>query len=183
MVKFEMQSRILLPLFAFIVFCSNILAGPREFNYQVLETPVKMNVRATAYTHTELDHLVYGRRSAYGNYLQATEEYNSAAADWSFLPIGTVFRIKGIPTMFVIDDYGSALINKNTVDLYFETQAEMHQWGAKMVDIEILRIGDFRQSYLILLDRIRWPHCYSMAKRIYDRYQEEEKTKEKVAEN
>lgn len=183
MVKLAMRLRKIAYLLSIILFCSSLEAEPKKFNFQVLQNPMKMNVRATAYTHTELDHLIYGRRSAYGSYLQSSEKYTSAAADWSFLPLGTVFRIKGNPTIFVIDDYGSALINKNTVDLYFKTHAEMNQWGARKVEIEILRVGDFRQSYLILRDRCRWPHCYAMAKRIYERYQKEAEATKQVAEN
>lgn len=144
-----------------------------NYSFRVLEKPLVLEVRATAYTHTEADHLAYGKLSAYGNVLRSGEEYNSAAADWSFLPMGTVFRIKGYgPTYFVVDDYGSALTGKGVVDLYFETAEEMNRWGARKVEIEILRVGDYRASYKILLDRIRYRHCYQMAKSIYDRYQE-----------
>lgn len=143
-----------------------------NYNFRVLEKPLVLEVRATAYTHTEADHLAYGKLSAYGNVLRSGEGYNSAAADWSFLPMGTVFRIKGHgPTYFVIDDYGSALTGKGIVDLYFETREEMNRWGARKVEIEILRVGDYRASYRILLDRVAYRHCYQMAKRIYDRYQ------------
>jgi 3D (Asp-Asp-Asp) domain-containing protein len=158
-------------------------AGPK-FDFKVLSEPLVMPVRATAYTHTEPDHIAYGRLSAYGNYLKTGEAYHSVAADWSFLPVGSVFRIKGYgPTIFVVDDYGSALTGKDTVDLYFETPEEMNQWGARNVEIEILRIGDFRKSYLILRERARWPHCYVMAKQIYDRYQKLAEEKKAVAKN
>ncbi len=155
-----------------------------SFDFKVLTEPLVMEVRATAYTHTEPDHITYGRLSAYGSYLRTGEAYHSAAADWSFMPVGSVFRIKGYgPTIFVVDDYGSALTGKDTVDLYFETQAEMNQWGARKVEIEILRIGDFRKSYLILRERARWPHCYVMAKKIYDFYQKPAEEKEAVVKN
>lgn len=170
-----MPPRLIPVLLLAVLLTSPVLASPK-FNFYIPEKPLLMNVRATAYTHTEPDHIVYGRLSAYGNYLKATEEYHSAAADWSFLPMGTVFRIKGYgPTLFVVDDYGSALTGKETVDLYFETYAEMNQWGARKVEIEVLRIGDYRASYMILRERARWPHCYEMAKRIYDRHQKAEK--------
>lgn len=167
-----MLSRALPLLLFFTLFTGPLVASPKKFQFSVLEEPVEMKVRTTAYTHTEPDHIIYGKLSAYGSYLQASEAYTSAAADWSFLPIGTVFRIKNYgPTLFVIDDYGSALTGKETVDLYFETQAEMNRWGARNVEIEILRLGDYRASYMILRERAHWPHCYAMAKKIYDRYQ------------
>ena len=156
------------------------IAKPK-FNYRVLEKPMLMKVRATAYTHTEPDHLAFGKHSAYGSYLRTGEKYHSAAADWSFLPIGTVFRMKEFgPTLFVVDDYGSALTGKGTVDIYFETEKEMNEWGAKNVEIEILRVGDYRASYMILRERARWPHCYKMAKRIYDRFEKLRKAAEEA---
>ena len=42
----------------------------------------------------------------------------SAAADWSRYPVGTRFRIVGKPYEYVIDDYGSALVGTDTIDLY-----------------------------------------------------------------
>jgi hypothetical protein len=53
----------------------------------------------------------------------------------------------------------------------------MNEWGARKVEIEILRVGDYRASYMILRDRARWPHCYTMAKKIFDRYQRKKQDK------
>ena len=54
-------------------------------------------VRTTAYTASEPDHLIYGSQNATGTQLRYTDHVRSAAADWSFYPVGTVFRIKGLP--------------------------------------------------------------------------------------
>ena len=164
----------------FCLFGSDWANGKDKFEFRILKEPLLLNVRATAYTHTEPDHLRYGKLSAYGSYLRTGEKYHSAAADWSFLPIGTVFRIKGYgPTHFVVDDYGSALTGRSTVDIYFETEEEMHRWGARRVQIEVLRIGDYRASYMILRERTQFRHCYEMAKRIYDRYDRSQKSTQK----
>ena len=66
-------------------------------------------VRTTAYTCSEDDHLIYGDKNATGTTLRYTDRVRSAAADWSFYPVGTTFRIKGLPYLYVVDDYGSAL--------------------------------------------------------------------------
>ena len=171
-------------LFRLLLTCSLCLTldhldAEDKFTYQVLKEPLTIPVRATAYTHTEPDHLRYGKLSAYGSSLQTGEAYHSAAADWSFLPLGTVFQIEEFgSTYFVVDDYGSALTGKGTVDIYFETQKEMNEWGARQIEIKVLRIGDFRASYMILRERAGFPHCYEMAKRIYDQFEEIQKRKD-----
>jgi len=125
-----------------------------------------LQVRATAYTHTEPDHLPYGKKSALGTELRFTKEYHSAAADWSFFPLGTVFRIRGYDRLFVVDDYGSALVGKPTVDIYFDTMAGMKRWGARQVWIEVVRFGSFHESRKILAARANHAHCRAMLARM-----------------
>src|SRR6478672_13822415 len=74
-------------------------------------------VKTTAYTHTESDHKKYKQDSAVGSTLKYGNT-RSAAADWSVYPVGTVFKIQGDNHMYEIDDYGSALVGTNTIDLY-----------------------------------------------------------------
>jgi len=125
-----------------------------------------LQVRATAYNHTEPDHLPYGKKSALGTELRFTPEYHSAAADWSFFPLGTVFRIRGYDRLFVVDDYGSALVGKPTVDIYFDTIAGMKRWGARQVWIEVVRFGSFHESRKILASRANHAHCRAMLARM-----------------
>ena len=120
------------------------------------------NVRTTAYTHSESDHLKYGRKNAIGTRLQYTGDYTSAASDWSHLPVGTKFKIEGIDKIFIIDDYGSALVGRETVDLYYPTRRGMNNWGLRHVDIEILEFGDYEKSREILTERRGWRHCRKM---------------------
>ena len=86
-------------------------------------------VRTTAYTSTESDHLIYGDKNATGTTLRYTNRVRSAAADWSFYPVGTTFRIKGLPYLYVVDDYGSALTGTGTIDIYKPTKEIMGLWG------------------------------------------------------
>ena len=75
------------------------------------------SVRTTAYTHSESDHIIYGARTAVGTNLKYGN-VRSAAADWSVFPVGTIFQIEGLPYVYQVDDYGSALVGTNTIDLY-----------------------------------------------------------------
>lgn len=125
----------------------------------------KKTVRTTAYTHTESDHLIYGRKNAIGTRLQYGR-VKSAAADWSVFPLGTKFRISGDPSLYVVDDYGSALVGTKTIDLYKPSKRAMNHWGVRHVDIKIVRKGCFKKSYEVLRDRTRHKHVRSMIYRI-----------------
>jgi 3D (Asp-Asp-Asp) domain-containing protein len=119
-------------------------------------------VRTTAYTCSEADHIQYGSKNAAGTYLRYSEKVRSAAADWSFYPVGTVFRIKGMPQLYVVDDYGSALTGTGTIDMYKPSRAMMNQWGRRNVEISIVQWGSFERSAEILKDRTKFPHCRQM---------------------
>src|SRR5580658_9499832 len=66
-----------------------------------------VQVKTTAYCHTERAHRRYGKSNAVDGRLAAAE-LNSAAADWSRFPVGTKFRVVGTNRLYVVDDYGSA---------------------------------------------------------------------------
>ena len=115
----------------------------------------RMYVRTTAYHHSEPG----GRVTAVGGYLKPT---HSAAADWSWLPAGTRFRILETGEDYVVEDYGSALIGRYTIDLYKSTRAEMNRWGVRYVNIEILQLGSYPTSLAVLLPRQKYPHVRAM---------------------
>lgn len=119
-------------------------------------------VRTTAYTHSESDHVRYGVRSAFGTALRYTDTVRSAAADWSIYPLGTQFRIKGQPYIYVIDDYGSALVGTGTIDIYHPSRTLMRQWATRCVEIEILRWGSAQKSMQMLSARTKARHCARM---------------------
>ena len=119
-------------------------------------------VRTTAYTCSEDDHLVYGSKNATGTPLRYTNRVRSAAADWSFYPVGTTFRIKGLPYLYVVDDYGSALTGTGTVDLYKPNKEVMNLWGRRNVELTIVQWGSFTRSAEILSQRTKFPHCKQM---------------------
>jgi len=118
-----------------------------------------MMVRTTAYTHSESDHLQYGRKSAAGNTLQYGSQVRSAAADWSKYPLGTRFMIEGLPYEYVVDDYGSALVGTETIDIYKPEKGTMNDWGVRNVPIRVLEWGSFEESRKILDERKNVRHA------------------------
>jgi len=123
------------------------------------------NVRTTAYTHTERDHIKYGKKTAEGGQLKYGST-RSAAADWSVYPVGTVFKVEGEPYLYEVDDYGSALVGTNTIDLYKPSKTEMNQHGVKHVNIKVLRWGSYQRSLVIMKPRSKYQHIRQMVNRI-----------------
>jgi len=122
-----------------------------------------VEVKTTAYCHTERAHRRYGKRNAVDGRLAAAE-FNSAAADWSRFPMGTKFRIVASNRLYVVDDYGSALVGTNTIDLYMPSRREMVSWGSRKVTIELLEVGSYQQSLKILKPRCRVTYVRHMVK-------------------
>lgn len=100
--------------------------------------------------------------NAAGTPLRYTDRVRSAAADWAVYPVGTVFRIKGMKQLFVVDDYGSALTGTNTVDIYTPSKAHMGVWGRRNVELTVVQWGSFSRSAEILSKRTHHPHCAKM---------------------
>src|SRR5436309_15859055 len=99
------------------------------------------NVRTTAYTRIEKG----GHRNAIGTYLSG-RHVMSAASDWSRFPLGTRFRVVDTKEEYIIDDYGTALVGTETIDLYKLNRLEMQRWGVRHVDIDILQWGSAEES-------------------------------------
>ena len=118
-------------------------------------------VRTTAYTHTEDDHIQYTNHNALGGCLQCGA-INSAAADWSRWPAGTIFRIQETGEIFQVDDYGWALAGTNTIDLYKPSRRAMNAWGVRHVTIENLQWGDPHRSLALLRQRSKYRHIRRM---------------------
>lgn len=132
-------------------------------------------VRTTAYTHTEADHLEHGRKTASGTILRNDKSYTSAAADWSKYPLGTKFKIKGMDTTFVVDDYGRALVGTETIDLYHPSKSSMNRWGVRHVDIQVVELGDYQRSREILAQRTQFAHVRKMLSSIDQQEKSERK--------
>jgi len=123
------------------------------------------HVRTTAYFDGEADHLRYTNHNALGSTLRYGH-INSAAADWSRWPAGTMFTILQTRQTFVVDDYGWDLAGTNTIDLYKPSRELMDAWGVRHVDIQILQWGDPRLSYDTLSQRSGYAHVNRMLKEL-----------------
>lgn len=151
-----------------------LFAGCAERSLPVYEPPLPrsqfMKVRTTAYTHTEADHLRYGKSNAIGTTLVGDGVIRSAAADWARWPAGTRFLIMSTGQVYQVDDYGWALSGRNTIDLYCPSWGEMNTWGVRRVTIQILRWGDPWASYRILRPRSDYAHVRRMLAEIRNFY-------------
>jgi 3D (Asp-Asp-Asp) domain-containing protein len=116
-------------------------------------------VRTTAYTHSERGG--GGPRNALGKRLSG-ERVKSAASDWSRFPLGTHFRIASTNEEYIIDDYGTALIGTDTIDLYKTNRLAMKQWGVRHVDIAILEWGSEEESLKVLGPRCKHGYVQKM---------------------
>src|SRR3954467_7873750 len=114
-------------------------------------------VRTTAYCSRERG----GNRNAVGQYLSG-RHVMSAASDWSRFPLGTRFRIVGTNEEYIIDDYGTALVGTNTIDLYKPSRLEMKRWGVRNVDIDVLQWGSEEESLKVLGPRMKHAQVQKM---------------------
>ena len=118
-------------------------------------------VRTTSYSHQENEAGAEGRLNAMGTTLKYGR-VRSAAADWSRYPVGTAFRIKGLPHVYVVDDYGRSLAGTNTIDIYHPTLKLMRRWATRDVEINVVRWGSWEQSANLLRGRTKYAHCAMM---------------------
>ena len=128
---------------------TNATAGPRG----------QREVRTTAYTGSR--HAA--AKNANDSQLESGQ-FNSAAADWSRFPLGTKFNICGTDKMYVVDDYGPALVGTNKIDLYMPSRREMHDWGVRKVTINIIESGSYDRSLALLKPRKHVSYVRRMVK-------------------
>ncbi|MBT8036450.1 MAG: 3D domain-containing protein [Verrucomicrobiae bacterium] len=118
-------------------------------------------VRTTSYSHMENEVGAPGRMNAAGGILKYGS-VRSAAADWSVYPLGTKFRVKGQPHIYVVDDYGSALAGTNTIDIFKPSLRLMRKWGTRKTEITVIQWGSYERSARMLKGRTRYHHCNKM---------------------
>ncbi len=128
-------------------------------NYSIKD--MERFVRTTAYSDAENEPGAVGNLNAAGTTLKYGN-VRSAAADWSIYPLGTKFKIKGLPHTYIVDDYGSALVGTNTVDIYHPSLKLMRKWGTRPVELNIIEMGDWHKSAKLLKGRTKYAHCNSM---------------------
>jgi hypothetical protein len=79
------------------------------------------------------------------------------------MPVGTRFRLVSTGREYVVEDFGSALVGRETIDLFFPTFASMHEWGTRSVEIDILEWGSFPISKMLLDRRLDVSYVRRMA--------------------
>jgi 3D (Asp-Asp-Asp) domain-containing protein len=144
----------------FAVLLGALLASCASQSRQIVSSSAAhrmTNVRTTAYSRQEKG----GGHNATGSYLSG-RNVMSAASDWSRFPLGTRFRIVSTSEEYVIDDYGSALIGTNTIDLYKPSRLDMKRWGVRRVDIDVLQWGSNEQSLKVLAPRAKHGYVRQM---------------------
>lgn len=117
-----------------------------------------ITVRTTAYTQSEAG----GSKNAVEGRLHFGGSEYSAASDWSWLPLGTRFKLLSTGHEYVIEDYGSALVGKRTIDLFFPSRKQVRGWGVRNEQIEILEWGSEAMSLKLLSGRCRNSHVAVM---------------------
>jgi 3D (Asp-Asp-Asp) domain-containing protein len=117
-----------------------------------------LTVRTTAYTQTEAG----GAKNAIGGRLHFGGTEYSAASDWSWLPLGTRFKLLSSGHEYVIEDYGSALVGKQTIDLFFPQRASVRSWGVRHEQIQIVEWGSEAMSLKLLAGRCKNSHVKVM---------------------
>lgn len=110
-------------------------------------------VKATAYSVGSRCNGEYAGRTALGGRLKAEGEVRSAAADWSKWPVGTRFRVRETGQVYVVEDYGRALVGTETLDLCKGTEVQVVRWGVRRVTVEVLEWGSKEKSLRILEGR------------------------------
>ncbi len=129
------------------------------------EVKTAVRAKASAYSSGAACNGQWARRNAIGKPLRSGA-VNSAAADWSRYPVGTKFRVKETGKVYQVDDYGSAMVGRNKVDLYTPSQASMNRWGVRDVTLEILEWGCPEKSLAILQPRARRGYIREMVSRL-----------------
>lgn len=118
-------------------------------------------VRTTSFSHMENEPGAYGRMNASGSILKYGA-VRSAAADWSVYPVGTTFKIKGLPYTYVVDDYGSSLVGTNTLDIFHPSLQSMQEWATRNVEIHVVHWGSWERTANLLKGRTQHSHCAQM---------------------
>jgi len=141
--------------------CSTVGAAKKPAAAASVPKAETVPVVATAYGASAKCNSIWAGKNAIGGRLKSGE-VTSAAADWSRFPVGTKFRVKETGRVYVVDDYGSAMVGKDKVDLFKTNYRDVYRWGVREVNLEIIEWGSFEKSLTILKPRSRSRHVKTM---------------------
>jgi hypothetical protein len=77
---------------------------------------------------------------------------------------------------YVIEDYGSALVGRQTIDLYVPSMSEVNKWGVRNMEIEILEWGSKAMSLKLLKPRATRGYIQTMVAALEKAVPPEERT-------
>jgi 3D (Asp-Asp-Asp) domain-containing protein len=129
-------------------------------------------VLATAYSSGAACNGAWSGRNAVGGRLKSGK-VNSAAADWSRFPLGTKFRVVETGKVYVVDDYGSAMVGKDKVDLFMADYGQVRRWGKRNVTLEIIEWGCPERSLEVLKPRSKAPYIRQMVRDLRHRVEDQ----------
>ena len=158
------MSRLAVVLVAAVAFLSPASAGTAK-PVRASAAPRTVSVVATAYGAAGKCNGEWAGRNAIGGRLKSGA-VTSAAADWSRFPLGTKFRVKETGRVYVVDDYGSAMVGKDKVDLFKSSYRDVDRWGVRRVQLEIIEWGSPERSLAVLKPRSRSRHVRAMVEQL-----------------
>lgn len=123
-------------------------------------------VRTVSYTIKTSNNGLSDEMNASGSKYRYDDKVRSAAADWSFYPVGTTFRIKGLPYLYEIDDYQFNLVGTGSVAIFKPNEEVRTQWGTRNVNLSVTQWGSFTKAAKILESRTENENCKKMLKNI-----------------
>lgn len=103
----------------------------------------KYRMKATAYTESYKDtgkqpgDRYFGITASGTRVKRNPEGYSTVAVDPSVIPLGTKLYINGYGYA-IAEDIGGA-IKGNKIDLYFNSDSHVHNWGVKYVDVYVIK--------------------------------------------
>lgn len=69
----------------------------------------------------------------------------------------------------MVDDYGSAMVGRDKVDLYKPDYKSVNEWGVRSVTLDVLKWGDWQRSLAVLRPRARYAHVREMVRSLETR--------------
>jgi 3D (Asp-Asp-Asp) domain-containing protein len=145
---------------------------PAEPAPETAKAKDEVPVLATAYSSGAACNGAWSGRNAVGGRLKSGK-VNSAAADWSRFPLGTKFRVVETGKVYVVDDYGSAMVGKDKVDLFMADYGQVRRWGKRNVTLEIIEWGCPERSLEVLKPRSKAPYIRQMVRDLRHRVEDQ----------
>jgi 3D (Asp-Asp-Asp) domain-containing protein len=161
-----MKPTLTVPLSRIMLIAVVIILSPRVLASSLPDAGRQVvPVKATAYSTGAQCNGPWGPKNAVGQRLKSGA-VNSAAADWSRFPLGTKFRVRETGKVYQVDDYGSAMVGKDKVDLFMTDYGQVNRWGVRQVNLEIVEWGSVEKSLKILKPRAKAGHVRRMVEQL-----------------